>query len=289
MIPAMIPADSVPASLIERVQKVSARLTGAETRLVAELMRAPHEVALGTSAEFAARIGAHEATSSRLARKLGFDGYAAFRDHLRAEFIAGSPSGRVSQTLSGAQVRGYLPLLVEDEMRALRRMTDFVTDAQIVAAARLLNRPRVFLFARGNAEALAVLMDRRLRRMGLGTVMLRGDARDLAEQMLTLGADDAVLVFAFRRQPRDYARIVTLAERRGAVSVAVSGSLGPALSPAPDLLLSAPRAGGRDGFQTLTVPMLICNALVLALAAERGEGALQMLGQLGPLIEHFDR
>jgi len=275
-------------TLIERVQKVSSSLTGAETRLVAELMRAPHEVALGTSAEFAARIGAHEATTSRLARKLGFAGYAAFRDQIRAEFLAGSPSDRVSQTLSGTQVRGYLPLLVEEETKALRRLTDFMTDDQIVAAARLLNRPRVFLFARGNAEALAVLMDRRMRRMGITTVVLHGDARDLAEQLLTLGADDAMLVFAFRRQPRDYARILELAAKRAASTVVVSGSLGPALSPAPDCLLAAPRTGGRDGFQTLTVPMLVCNALVLALAAERGNDALDMLGQLGTLIDYFD-
>lgn len=275
-------------TLIERVQKVSSSLTGAETRLVAELMRAPHEVALGTSAEFAARIGAHEATTSRLARKLGFAGYAAFRDQIRAEFLAGSPSNRVSQTLSGTQVRGYLPLLVEEETKALQRLTDFMTDDQIVAAARLLNRPRVFLFARGNAEALAVLMDRRMRRMGITTVVLHGDARDLAEQLLTLGADDAMLVFAFRRQPRDYARILELAAKRAASTVVVSGSLGPALSPAPDFLLAAPRTGGRDGFQTLTVPMLVCNALVLALAAERGDDALDMLGQLGTLIEYFN-
>lgn len=276
-------------SLIERVQKISSTLTGTENRLVAELMQAPREIALGTSAEFAARIGAHEATTSRLARKLGFASYAAFRDALRAEFLStGSPSHRVTQTLSGMQEKGYLPQLIADEIAALSRLSDYVQDAQILEAARMLNRERVFLFARGNAEALAVLMDRRLRRMGLATVLLRGDPRDLAEQLLTLGPADAVLLFAFRRQPRDYARIVDLARQRGAASLAVSGSLGPALSPTPDQLLAAPRMGGRDGFQTLGVPMAICNALVLALAAERGAPALDLLEKLGALIGYFE-
>ncbi|WP_322895554.1 MULTISPECIES: MurR/RpiR family transcriptional regulator [unclassified Yoonia] len=276
-------------TLIERVQKIADRLTGTEGRLVAELMQSPREIALGTSAEFAARIGAHEATTSRLARKLGFDSYADFRDHLRAEFLTnGSPSDRVAQTLSGAQEKGFLPLLIAEEIAALTRLGDYVQDRQIAAAVQLLNRPRVFLFARGNAEALAVLMDRRLRRMGVATVLLRGDARDLAEQMLTLGKDDAVLLFAFRRQPRDYARIIALAQQRGAATLAISGSLGPALAPPPDQLLAAPRSGAREGFQTLTVPMALCNALVLALAAERGEAALHMLERLGPLIASFE-
>jgi len=277
-------------TLIERVQTVASSLTGTESRLVAELMQAPREIALGTSAEFAARIGAHEATTSRLARKLGFASYAAFRDELRAEFLgSGSPSHRVTQTLSEVQDKGYLPLLIAEEIAALSRLSDYVQDARIIAAARHLNRARVFLFARGNAEALAVLMDRRLRRMGIATVVLRGDARDLAEQSLTLGPEDAVLLFAFRRQPRDYARLIGLARQRGAATVAISGSLGPSLSPAADLLLAAPRSGGRDGFQTLTVPMTICNALVLAVAAERGEEALGRLQELGPLIDYFQQ
>lgn len=276
-------------TLIERVQKIADRLTSTESRLVAELMQSPREIALGTSADFAARIGAHEATTSRLARKLGFDSYAAFRDHLRAEFLANaSPSHRVAQTLSGAQETGFLAHLITEEIAALTRLPDYVQDSKIIAAAHLLNRPRVFLFARGNAEALAVLMDRRLRRLGVATVLPRGDARDLAEQMLTLNGDDAVLLFAFRRQPRDYARVIGLAQDRGAATLAISGSLGPALAPAPDLLLAAPRSGARDGFQTLTVPMALCNALVLALAAERGEAALDMLGKLGLLIASFE-
>jgi DNA-binding MurR/RpiR family transcriptional regulator len=276
-------------TLIERVQNIADRLTGTESRLVAELMQAPREIALGTSAEFAARIGAHEATTSRLARKLGFDSYAAFRDQLRLEYLGtGSPSHRVAQTLSGAQDKGFLPHLIAEDIAALQRLSEYVQDDQIIAAADLLNRPRVFLFARGNAEALAVLMDRRLRRMGLATVLLRGDARDLAEQVLTLQSNDAVLLFAFRRQPRDYARIVGHARDRGAAVIAISGSLGPALTPVPDLLLAAPRSGQRDGFQTLAVPMAICNALVLALAAARGADALDMLGRLGGLITAFE-
>ncbi|WP_211246220.1 hypothetical protein, partial [Cereibacter changlensis] len=58
--------------------------------------------------------------------------------------------------------------------------------------------------------------------------------------------------------------------------------------PTPDQLLAAPRMGGRDGFQTLGVPMAICNALVLALAAERGAPALDLLETLGALIGYFE-
>jgi hypothetical protein len=60
------------------------------------------------------------------------------------------------------------------------------------------------------------------------------------------------------------------------------------LVPAPDLLLSAPRSGDIDGFQTLTVPMAISNAIVLAAGALEDVTALKTLERLGALIKRFE-
>ena len=60
------------------------------------------------------------------------------------------------------------------------------------------------------------------------------------------------------------------------------------LVPAADHLLFAPRAGSQDAFQTLTVPMAICNGLVLSMAKEDPKASLQHLETLGQLIDTFD-
>jgi DNA-binding MurR/RpiR family transcriptional regulator len=130
---------------------------------------------------------------------------------------------------------------------------------------------------------------RRLRRLALDVEVLRGDARDLAEQVVGLGPGDALLLFAFRRQPRLYAPLVEHARAAGATSVAVAGSIGPALAPAADHLLWAPRSGQRDSFQTLVAPMTICNALVLAIMQRDQPSALARLERLGALIDSFER
>lgn len=276
-------------ALIERVQDVAGSLTETEQRLISELLKAPREIAMGTSSEFAARLGVHEATTSRLARKLGFSSYAEFRASLRHEFLRNSaPASRISATLDDTRSKGFLPLLIEQELSALAMISDHVADEQIVAAAALLDRERVFIHGHGNAETLVVLAERRLRRLGIITQRLAGTRRDLAEQMLTLRASDAVLLFAFRRQPPDYAHVMEVARDVNAPTVTISGTLGPSLQPRPDLLLSAPRAGSRDSFQTLTVPMALCNAVILALADRRGSDALAKLERLGALIAKFE-
>ncbi|AEQ53795.1 MurR/RpiR family transcriptional regulator [Pelagibacterium halotolerans] len=277
-------------SILERVQSVAENLTRAEHLLVREIIAKPRDVALGTASSLAQRTGVHEATASRLAKKLGFDSYAGFRDAIRDEFIVkADPAMRVRNTLEAARDGDILGELIAREIEALTALPTYVDSARISQAARLLTGARrVFIFARGNAATLSVMLERRLLRMGVDVETLSGDGRDLAEQILGLGADDVMVSFVFRRQPRLYAALIDRAHRVGARTIAVSGSIGPALAPAPSLLLSAPRSGSNDSFQTLTVPMAITNALVLTMAQMNRETTLERLETLGQLISDFE-
>lgn len=265
-------------------------LTPAEQKLIRELLAHPRDAALGTAGDFARRIGVHGATASRLAKKLGFDGYIGFRDALRQEFIVRTdPALRVRNTLASARQPTILADLLEQETAALSALATFVsTEALQSAAVALCSARKVFVFARGNAEALSVLADRRLRRMGVDAVLLSGDARDLAERLAAMEAGDALLAFAFRRAPRHYGALLERARSLGVPSVLISDTLGPSLVPAPDHLLFAPRAGAADAFQTLTVPMIVMNALVLQMADDAGEQAMRRLERVGDLLAIFE-
>lgn len=277
-------------SVLDRVKDVADSLTPAEQLLIKQVIASPRDIALGTASDLAQRIGVHEATASRLAKKLGYPSYAGFRAAIQDEFIVRTdPATRVRNTLQQTSTAGLLTDLVGREMEALAGLGSYVDDGKIIAAARLLLKARrIYIFARGNAEALAVLIDRRLRRMGRDTVVLQGEGRDLAEQVLGMTASDAIVGFAFRRQPTHYGPLMNHARSVGAASVVISGSVGPSLVPAADHLLFAPRAGSQDAFQTLTVPMAICNGLVLGMAKEDPKASLHHLETLGQLIDTFD-
>ena len=277
-------------SVRERITNAADTLTSSERRLIKEILEKPRDVALGTAADLARTAGVHEATASRLARKLGFAKYATFRDAVRDEFIVRTdPAVRVLNTLAHAGEGGVLEELVAQEISALTSVTKYVTSRMLRQAAQLLSKQRkTFIFARGNAEALAVMMERRLRRFGLDVHRLQGDGRDLAEQVLDLRRGDTLLAFAFRRQPRHFGALVERARKVGAPSVVISGSIGPTLLPAPDHLLYAPRAGSTEQFQTLTVPMAICNALILSMAEINKGKSLRRLENLGELIEELE-
>ncbi|GLQ52885.1 MurR/RpiR family transcriptional regulator [Devosia nitrariae] len=277
-------------SVVDRFREVAEQLTPAEHQLIKQILASPRDVALGTASDLAQSIGVHEATASRLAKKLGYPNYAGFRAAIQEDFIVRTdPAARVRNTLRQGTEAGPLSDLIQQEVEALARLDQYVDDQSLLTAAQtLVAARRVFIFARGNAQALAVLMERRLRRMGRAVTQLGGDGRDIAEQGLGLGSGDALLGFAFRRQPTHYAPLFEHARKAGATTLVISGTVGPSLRPAADHLLFAPRAGGQDAFQTLTVPMAICNALVLAMAKIDPRVSLENLEKLGQLIEAFE-
>jgi len=82
--------------------------------------------------------------------------------------------------------------------------------------------------------------------------------------------------------------LIDCANEAGAKTIVIADTVGPTLSPQPDILLSVPRSGDPDAFQTLTVPMTLCNAIIVAAGALDEGKALQALEQLGTLIERFE-
>jgi DNA-binding MurR/RpiR family transcriptional regulator len=152
----------------------------------------------------------------------------------------------------------------------------------------MIGARRLYIFGRGNAEALALMMAKRFRRFGRDVHLLTGDARSLAEGVLGMGPGDVLLVYALRRAPRPYAALADHARAAGVPVIAISDTLGPMLVPAPDLVLSAPRSSDVDSFQTLTVPMAISNAIVLVAGARGETQTLQTLETLGSLIKQFE-
>lgn len=277
-------------SLIKKISDQAKTLTPSERRLVENVMESPTAAALGTAGELARAVGVHEATASRLAKKLGFDSYAAFRDALRDEFIATRETAtRFEKTIDQSNSETILRKLARDEAQALSRIDGFIKPEQIAdIAAVLMKAKRIFIYGYGNAEVLALMMVKRFRRFGKEVQQLDTNPRGLAEQLLGLETGDVVLSFAFRRPPRSYAALVETAKEAGAATIIISGESGALLAPRPDHLLVAPRSGETDAFQTLTVPMTVCNAIVIAAGLTAREASLKKLDRLGQLIERFE-
>ena len=277
-------------SLIETISHYSPGLTPNARLLTQSIVEDPTTAALGTASELAKAVGVHEATASRLAKKLGFNSYAAFRNALREEFIATNETAtRFQRTISENDEGTILNNLAIEDVDALSSVDSFISDSQIKdGAALLMSAERIFIQGSGNAEILALLMTKRFRRFGKDVQQLATDARTLAEQTLGLRAGDVILTFVFRRPPKHYGPLIETGREAGCQTIVICDSTGAMAALAPDFILAAPRSGSTEAIQTLTVPMTICNAIVIAAGLTEKQQALKKLERLGQLIERFD-
>ncbi len=273
------------SALIERHHDL---LTAADQRIVRELLANPTEAAFLSAAGLAERGSVHPATVVRLAQKLGFGGYRELKAELQAEVISSThPAERVRHRLAHVEQGSILADIIGSELTALRQLADQDPEAEINAAAQaLMGARQVFLFAQGNATTLVELMDRRLRRSEFRTLILRQQGRDLAEHLLTLGPEDVVLTFAFHSVPTGLTPLLQHAARIGATSILITDILGPLVKPRPEIVIAA-RRGLAEEYLTLTVPMAICNALILTIARLDQGRSLKALGRLAELTGKF--
>lgn len=279
-------------NLHERIDTQRSRLTKTDRALVDILLSSPDDAVHWSGDDLAGHAGAHPAAATRLAQKLGFDGYPHLREEFRRERRG------EQQPLRGAgdrmrvelKTRGegsVLDTFLQTEVESLAAIAESVAQTQLDAVAdAIVQAETVHVFARGNATVLTDLVTRRLRRFGVRVLALDGDGRELAEKLTLLTERDLVLAYAFRRPPRLLTGLLDQSAKAGARSVLVTDTLH-TLDPSPDILIAA-RRGDRDGFSSLTVPMAVTNALILTLAHRHPDCTLPALDRLDMLLRTFE-
>jgi DNA-binding MurR/RpiR family transcriptional regulator len=161
---------------------------------------------------------------------------------------------------------GSLEAFVQSEVATLSALPSQISQQELEKTAEtIVEGKTTFLFGYGHSEALVTLMDIRLSRSGFVTRVMREPPRHLAADIENIGAGDVVILFVFNVISPRISAILKQAKDVGAKSIVISDPIGPLLRPLPDILLSASR-GEVGEARSITVPMAICNALILVIS-----------------------
>jgi len=275
-------------SLRDIVEQYDGALTPADRQLAEVLLSDPQESSYLSAEAIAQKAGVHQSAASRLAQKLGFDSYRALRTALRKEVLSGGAAAeRIRKRLDHFGEKSILQALVESEVRALTSAAQQVDQLQMERVAECLrDAGRILLFGQGHAAALVDLFERRLLRSGYPVRGLRHSDWEAPDALLSLGAGDAVVAFAFRRPSDGLDRVLSHTAKVDATSILISDLAGLMMRPRPDFVLAASR--GEEGeSQSLTVPMAICNALILELSRCDGGRSIESLERLDSLRREY--
>lgn len=261
-------------------------LTKSERRIASFLLANHDEAAFLPAGELAQRLNVSQATIVRFARAVGYDSFPELRRCLQEMFrVKVTPATRLKRKLDDLHAgEGHvLRKIVDMELQYLAEaersveLEDFDRAVEIVVKAK-----RVFAFGLGPSRILADLIQIRLRRFGIPTYSLTESGRDLLEKLILLEPDDAVVATGYHRITGELVAVLDHAHKVGCPIVLLTDTLGATFKDKADIILSA-RRGPVSNFHSLTVPMAILNALILAVAMEKSEESVASLNKLQQL------
>lgn len=265
------------------------QLTKSERRIANYLRQNQDESAFLSAGEIAARLDLSEATMVRFARTLGFDGYPAMRAALQDKFrTLATHSARMRSKLDELHESGDIfERLVASEINFLTEALQTLDrDAFNTAVELLRTHQRVFVFGLGPSISLVDLLDIRLTRSARHVIPLRTSGREMLEPLLLMNSSDLLIAIGFFNMTPSLRMVLDYACRRKTPIILVTDTLGPLVEDEVDIVLSA-RRGPVSAFHSLTVPMTIINALMLALSAVDEEKVMANLDLLDQMRQRF--
>ncbi len=258
-------------------------LTKSEQRIASYLLTNHDEAAFLPAAELAQRVGVSSPTVVRFARSVGYDSFPELRRCLQEMFrVKVTPATRLKRKLDDLHAgEGHvLHKIVDMELQYLAEaelsinLDDFNRAVGIIVQAK-----RVFAFGLGPSRILADLLQIRLRRFGIPTYSMTESGRDILEKLLLLQPADAVVATGYHRITGELVAVLDHAHKVGCQVILLTDTLGATFKDNADVILSA-RRGPVSDFHSLTVPMTILNALILAVAMQKSEESMASLNKL---------
>jgi DNA-binding MurR/RpiR family transcriptional regulator len=270
----------------QRLESYLPSLTKSQQRIASYLLASYDEAVFLSAAELANRLELSEATIARFAQAVGYSDFRELRRFLQEHFRArATPASRLQHKLTElASSQGHvLTKVLAMELQYLAEASQSIDSADFDHAVELLlGGRRLFMYASGPSGILAELAEWRFRRLGILTIAMTESGRHLLEKLQLLRPGDVVLVAGFHHVRPEIIAVLGHVRATGCRSILLTDTLEPALRGKADVTLAA-RRGPVSTFHSLTVPMSVLNALILAVAMAKPEESLNALNQLQQL------
>ncbi len=266
-------------------------LTKSEKRIAEFMRRSQDEAAFLSAAEIAGRLKISEATMVRFARKLGFDSYPDLREALQENIRHRmTHSARLRSRLDNLREAGDIfERLVASEIDYLTESLQTLSrDALIQAVELLRTHQRIFVFGLGPSVSLVDLLEIRLTRAARQVIPLKSSGQEMLEPMLLMNRDDLLIAIGFFNMTPNLRLVLDYANQHGTPVILVTDTLGELIGDKADVILSA-RRGPVSAFHSLTVPMTMINAMLLALSSADQENVMAHLDILDQLREKLKK
>jgi DNA-binding MurR/RpiR family transcriptional regulator len=273
------------AALLEQtIRSEYHRLPVGERKIADVLLQMRGELAAYSATELAERAGVSKATASRLVRRLGFSDYQQLRQQVRADGANGSPLAE----FAGALVKkDTLARHLDHDVACLTSSLEGIPADQIRRATEMLAKAsRLWVIGFRNSHALALYARELLIQVKPNVRLLPAPGQTVAEELSALADSDTVLALGFRRQPREFVKILQVVRQIKARTLLIGDSSIEDLDKQADITFRC-QSHGSGLFDTYVAPMSLLNYLCSGVAVVLGKAAQTRLRRSEQLHRQF--
>ena len=259
-------------------QDVLARLSGrshkfskGQRAIAAYITESYDKAAFMTAAALGKAVGVSESTVVRFAMELGYEGYPELQKAMQ-EMVVNRLTAvqRIEVTNDRIGNQDILNMVLQSDMEKLRQTGEIISrDDFRQAVDAILSARRVFILGVRSTAPLANFMGYYLGQMldNVRIVTTSGISA-VFEQIISADRQDAVVAFSFPRYSSSTAQGAEYCRSKGARVIGITDSIASPLGRSCDHVLLA-KSDMISLVDSLTAPLSIVNALLVAIAARR--------------------
>jgi len=263
------------------------KLSPAHRRIADYLLADGRRAALVPAANIAKTLDMSEATVSRFAQALGYDGYPQLRDRLRERFLVTATSlDRLAA--SAEQPRGSVleRVLAEDADAVLGTLAQIPAGTFDAAVEAILGARRTYVVGSRGSAGLALVLGMGLRIFLPETRVIAVNVGDEAEELLAVRKGDLVVVISVLRYSGQTLEILRYAHEAKARTVAITDSPISPVARTADIVLLTKQTSPRTMASYAAIAS-VASALTEAVAARLGPRARPALRRAESLWDRF--
>ncbi|MPY56278.1 MurR/RpiR family transcriptional regulator [Streptomyces spongiae] len=266
-------------------------LSASERAVAQYLATAPVEQLLFSGAqELGSASGTSNATVVRALQRLGYAGLPALKRELASGFTAAvAPEVRLKQRIAhvGRDLDGIWSDVIDEAQERIeqtRRLTD--PDTLRAAVTALADAGEIHCFGIAASEPAARHLALALGRLGRRSRFIDATGFALADHLLALRQNDAVVIFQPGRALTELTVLIERARAVGARTLLVTDELGEEFGDRVDAVLTAPHTPTGITSEALTA-LVVADVLLLALTTLDETRAVDASHQLTVLREQL--
>ena len=276
--------------ILDTLQEKMPEFSKGQRRLAQFITESYDKAAFMTANRLGKAVGVSESTVVRFAVELGYDGFPSMQKAMQEMVVNRLTSvQRIEVANDRIGDQDIVSTVLQADIDKLRQTGETVDRKEFQAAVNaILKARRVYILGVRSAATLANFLGYYLNYMFRNVhIVTASGAGEMFEQIVGVGAEDAVIAFSFPRYSVSTAKGAQYCRSTGATVISVTDSrLSPLGQNCDHVLLT--KSDMVSLVDSLVAPLSLVNALIVALAAKRENELTKTFNSLEHIWEEYN-